>query len=98
MGLEPYRYVPWALLHAGHRSVGQMPDGREVTIGDLAMARVRQKAGQTSARDVEDIRQRTVTDVGVCENLASAMSHYLALCCGGFLLAGDDLHGRPEAR
>ena len=98
MGLEPYRYVPWALLHAGHRSVGQMPDGREVTIGDLAMARVRHQAGQASAREVDDIRKHTVTDVGVCENLASAMSHYLALCCGGFLLAGDDLHARPKAR
>lgn len=98
MGIEPYRYIPWALLHAGHRSVGRMPDGREVTIGDLAMARVRQQAGHATAEEVEAVRQHTVTDVGVCENLASAMSHYLALCCGGFILAGDDLHGRPEAR
>lgn len=98
MGIEPYRYLPWALLHAGHRSVGQMPDGREVTIGDLAMGRVRQQAGQMTAGEVEEIRKHTVTDVGVCENLASAMSHYLALCCGGFILAGEDLHGRPDAR
>lgn len=98
MGIEPYRYIPWALLHAGHRSVGKMPDGREVTIGDLAMARVRQQAGHATATEVEAVRQHTVTDVGVCENLASAMSHYLALCCGGFILAGEDLHGRPEAR
>lgn len=98
MGLEPYRYVTWALLHAGHRSVGKMDDGREVTIGDLAMARVRQQAGHATAGEVEAIRQHTVTDVGVCENLASAMSHYLALCCGGFILAGEDLHGRPDAR
>lgn len=98
MGIEPYRYLPWVLLHAGHRSVGRLPDGREVTLGDLAMARVRQRAGQATAQEVEELRQNTVTDVGVCENLASAMSQYLALVCGGFIFAGEDLHGRSDAR
>jgi dihydroxyacid dehydratase/phosphogluconate dehydratase len=99
MGIKPYRYLPWALLHAGHRTVGKMPDGREVTIGDLASARIQFLNGQIDAQAVAEIRQNTVTDVGVCENLASAMSHYVALCCGGFILAGEDLHGgRPDAR
>ena len=92
MGLEPYRYVPWALLHAGHRSVGQMPDGREVTIGDLAVGKIRFDNGDISAEELEAIRVRTVADVGVCENLASAMSNYVALTCGGFILAANDLH------
>ncbi len=98
MGIEPYRYVPWALLHAGHRSVGVMPDGREVTLGDLAIARVEFVAGQTSEASVEAIRQYAAQDVGVCENLASAMSQYVALCCAGFILAGDDLHARAPVR
>ncbi len=99
MGIEPYRYIPWALLHSGHRSVGQMPDGREVTIGDLAMTRIRHINGDADAAELEAVRQHTVTDVGVCENLASAMSNYVALCCGGFILAGEDLHAsHTEAR
>jgi dihydroxy-acid dehydratase len=92
MGIEPYRYIPWALLHAGHRSVGLMPDGSEVTLGDLAMTRIRHLNGEADDAELELIRQNTVTDVGVCENLASAMSNYVALCCGGFILAGEDLH------
>jgi dihydroxy-acid dehydratase len=99
MGIEPYRYLPWALLHSGHRSVGQMPDGSEVTLGDLAMTRIRHMNGDADDAELELIRQNTVTDVGVCENLASAMSNYVALCCGGFILAGEDLHAaNTEAR
>ncbi len=98
MGIEPYRYMPWALLHSGHRSVGKLDNGHEVTFGDLANARVRYLAGQTDAAEVQSLRERTVYDVGVCENLASAMSQYLAMCCGGFILAGEDLHGTPKAR
>ena len=99
MGIEPYRYVPWALLHAGHRSVGQLPDGREVTIGDLAMTRIRHINGEADDGELELVRLNTVADVGVCENLASAMSNYVALCCGGFILAGEDLHAaNTEAR
>lgn len=93
MGIEPYRYIPWALLHAGHRSVGKLPDGREVTIGDLAMTRIRYLNGDADDEELELIRKNTLTDVGVCENLASAMSNYVALCCGGFILAAEDLHG-----
>ncbi len=92
MGLEPYRYLPWALLHAGHRSVGRLPDGREVTIGDLAMTRIRHLNGHADDAELDLVRRHAVTDVGVCENLASAMSNYVALCCGGFILAGEDLH------
>ncbi len=92
MGIEPYRYIPWALLHAGHRSVGKLPGGREVTIGDLAITRIRHLNGEADAEELELVRRNTVTDVGVCENLASAMSNYVALCCGGFILAGEDLH------
>lgn len=92
MGIEPYRYIPWALLHAGHRSVGKLPDGREVTIGDLAMTRIRHINGDADDAELELVRKHTVSDVGVCENLASAMSNYVALCCGGFILAGEDLH------
>ena len=99
MGIEPYRYIPWALLHAGHRSVGQLPDGREVTIGDLAITRIRHINGEVDDGELELVRQNTVSDVGVCENLASAMSNYVALCCGGFILAGEDLHAaNTEAR
>lgn len=99
MGIEPYRYIPWALLHAGHRSVGHLPDGREVTIGDLAMTRIRHNNGDADDAELELVRQNTVSDVGVCENLASAMSNYVALCCGGFILAGEDLHAaNTEAR
>ena len=99
MGIEPYRYIPWALLHSGHRSVGKLPDGREVTIGDLAMTRIRHTNGDADDAELELVRQHTVTDVGVCENLASAMSNYVALCCGGFILAGEDLHAaNTEAR
>ncbi len=92
MGIEPYRYIPWALLHAGHRSVGKLPDGREVTIGDLAMTRIRHINGDADDAELELVRKHTVSDVGVCENLASAMSNYVALCCGGFILAAEDLH------
>ncbi|MEM8975277.1 MAG: dihydroxy-acid dehydratase [Pseudomonadota bacterium] len=92
MGIEPYRYIPWALLHAGHRSVGKLPDGREVTIGDLAMIRIRHINGDADDAELELVRKHTVSDVGVCENLASAMSNYVALCCGGFILAAEDLH------
>lgn len=92
MGIEPYRYIPWALLHSGHRSVGQLPDGREVTLGDLALTRIRHANGEADDAELELLRRHTVTDVGVCENLASAMSNYVALCCGGFILAGEDLH------
>ncbi|MEM6498379.1 MAG: dihydroxy-acid dehydratase [Pseudomonadota bacterium] len=99
MGIEPYRYIPWALLHAGHRSVGMLPDGREVTLGDLATVRIRHINGNADDAELELVRQHTVTDVGVCENLASAMSNYVALCCGGFILAGEDLHAaNTEAR
>jgi dihydroxy-acid dehydratase len=99
MGIEPYRYIPWALLHAGHRSVGQLSDGREVTIGDLAMTRMRHINGDADDAELELVRQNAVSDVGVCENLASAMSNYVALCCGGFILAGEDLHAaNTEAR
>lgn len=99
MGIEPYRYIPWALLHAGHRSVGKLPDGREVTLGDLAVVRIRHINGDADDAELELMRQHTVSDVGVCENLASAMSNYLALCCGGFILAGEDLHAaNTEAR
>lgn len=99
MGIEPYRYIPWALLHAGHRSVGKLPDGREVTIGDLAITRIRHLNGEADAEELELVRRNTVSDVGVCENLASAMSNYVALCCGGFILAGEDLHAaHTEAR
>ncbi|MEM7427555.1 MAG: dihydroxy-acid dehydratase [Pseudomonadota bacterium] len=92
MGIEPYRYLPWALLHAGHRSVGMLADGREVTIGDLAVTRIRHLNGEATDDQLEEMRRHTLTDVGVCENLASAMSNYVALCCGGFILAADDLH------
>ena len=99
MGLEPYRYLPWALLHAGHRSVGQMPDGREVTIADMAAVKHRHSNGEATTADVEEMRRHVVTDVGVCENLASAMSNYVALVCGGFILAASDLHAaNKEAR
>jgi dihydroxy-acid dehydratase len=99
MGIEPYRYLPWALLHAGHRSVGQLPDGREVTLSDLAQTRIRHLNGDASDAELELIRTHTMNDVGVCENLASAMSNYVALCCGGFILAGKDLHAaHTEAR
>lgn len=92
MGIEPYRYLPWALLHSGHRSVGRLPDGREVTLGDLSVTRMRHLNGDADDAELELMRQNTVHDVGVCENLASAMSNYIALCCGGFILAGEDLH------
>ena len=99
MGIEPYRHIPWALLHSGHRSVGKLPDGREVTIGDLAMTRIRHTNGDADDAELELVRRHIVTDVGVCENLASAMSNYVALCCGGFILAGEDLHAaNTEAR
>ncbi len=92
MGIEPYRYVPWALLHAGHRTVGKMPDGKEVTIGDLAVAKIKYDNGSLTQDALEAVRTRTLTDEGVCENLASAMSNYVALVCGGFILAATDLH------
>ena len=99
MGIEPYRYLPWALLHSGHRSVGRLPDGQEVTLGNLALTRIRHLNGDASDDELELMRQHTLTDVGVCENLASAMSNYVALCCGGFILAADDLHAaNTEAR
>lgn len=97
MGLEPYRYLPWVLLHAGHRTVGRLPDGREVTIGDLAAARIANRNGRLGDDALEEIRRHTVRDAGVCENLASAMSHYFALCAGGFILAADDLHATHGA-
>ena len=92
MGIEPYRYMPWALLHAGHRSVGQLPDGREVTLADLASAKHRQMNGEDVEGEVTLLQQHVVVDEGVCENLASAMSQYIALVCAGFVLAADDLH------
>ena len=99
MGLEPYRYLPWVLLHAGHRTVGRLPDGREVTIGDLAAARIANRNGRLDDAALEEMRRHTLRDAGVCENLASAMSQYFALCAGGFILAGEDLHAcHPEGR
>lgn len=92
MGIEPYRYVPWALLHAGHRTVGKMPDGKEVTIGDLAVGKIRYDNGDMTLEELDTVRSRTLFDEGVCENLASAMSNYVALACGGFILAHTDLH------
>ena len=101
MGLPPYRYLPWALLQSGHRSVGVLPDGREVTLSDLAAARHRFMRGLGSQEEVDQLRAVVVRDVGVCENLASAMSQFIASACGGFILAGYDLHashweGREE--
>ena len=61
-----------------------------MTIGDLAITRIRHTNGDADDEELELVRKNTVFDVGVCENLASAMSNYVA----PLLAAGSSWRGK----